>query len=106
MRLDTLTHAQEEESGAPFWRRAVTWSSIALGVVWSIGFPKKASLAPDMVMSVCIGAALIGTGVLLLRRTRPATTVLSIALLWSVLASSTLLSMVVDLNRLLSSSSG
>lgn len=37
------------------------------GAAWSVGFPKKASLAPDMVASVALALGLFGSGLLLWR---------------------------------------
>ena len=66
---------------------------IALGVIWSVGFPKTSpSLRSDFVMSVALALGLLGSGVLLfaLRSRSWFLTALSVALLWSTLANVTL----------------
>ena len=63
---------------------------VLAGVVWSVMFPKRPDLGPDMVASIAIGVGLIGTGVLVWasKHLRTSTTVLSILLLWSLATNS------------------
>ena len=62
---------------------------IALGIIWSIMFPKTREIfRPDFVLSVTLGIGLLVTGVLcfFMKRSRVIVLVLSIMLLWSALA--------------------
>ena len=62
---------------------------IALGISWSIMFPKTREIfRPDFVLSVALGIGLLVTGVLcfIINRSRVVVLLLSIMLLWSVLA--------------------
>ena len=62
---------------------------IALGIIWSIMFPKTREIfRPDFVLSVALGIGLLVTGVLcfFMKRSRVAVLLLSIMLLWSALA--------------------
>jgi len=62
---------------------------IALGIIWSIMFPKTREIfRPDFVLSVALGIGLLVTGVLcfFMKRSRVAVLLLSIMLLWSTLA--------------------
>jgi len=61
---------------------------VGCGIFWTIMFPKTGEiLRPDFVGSVALGVGIIVTGILcfFMTRTRAATLVLSILLLWSLL---------------------
>lgn len=68
---------------------------ITAGLLWSTLFPKKATLDPDMVASVCLGIGLIASGLLVwsLPRLRPLVATLAFVLLWSLLGNALLWSM-------------
>jgi len=62
---------------------------IACGVIWSIMFPKtREIIRPDFVLSAALGLGLLVTGVLcfFMKRSRVVVLLLSMLLLWSVLA--------------------
>ncbi len=74
-------------------RRILAGLLFAAGVVWTIGFPKRADLEPDNVLSFALAIGLIGSGILVLRADRVGgkTTAFAILLLASVLANAYLL---------------
>ncbi len=87
-------------------RRLAAAALLLFGVVWSIGFPKKATFDPDMVESVAIAISFLGTGLIVLRSNRwqRLTSVLSALLLWSLAANVFLVSQCVALAVLLTKS--
>ncbi len=87
-------------------RRLAAAALLVSGVVWSIGFPKKATFDPDMVESVAIAIGLLGTGAIVLysNRFQRWTSVLSTLLLWSLVANLCLVTRCVALAELLAKS--
>jgi hypothetical protein len=86
-------------------KRILSVILIALGVVWSIGFPKTSELdRPDFVMSVAISVGLLGSGILLfaLKTKSWLIAILTIALLWSGLANVSLYALARDATRIMS----
>ena len=75
------------------YRKALATLLIAAGLGWSILFPKKASLDRDMVISICLGIGLLGSGtiVALVPRLGRMTSMLVLLLLASVLGNICLL---------------
>jgi hypothetical protein len=85
-------------------RRVLVYGiSVALvifGGVWLIIVPKKSDLlAPDMAISMAIGVALIGTGLLTLamRGSWTGVRIMAMALLWSVLLNGVSITVVLSL---------
>jgi hypothetical protein len=87
-------------------RRLSAAALIGAGVIWCIGFPKKASFAPDMVLSVALGIGLIATGVIVLsaNRFQRAAWILAALLLWSLLANAYFLALNRSMSDLIRSS--
>ncbi len=84
-------------------RITVAVTLLTLGVVWSIGFPKRKDLLSlDMVFSMAVGIALVGSGALLIAVRKGAMLrVLSVALLWSILVNIVLVHQLLHLRAFL-----
>jgi drug/metabolite transporter (DMT)-like permease len=76
-------------------RKLIATLLITAGIIWCVMFPKKATLDPDMIASVCLGVGLIASGALVwwLPRLRPLVGTLAFVLLWSLLGNALLWSM-------------